>query len=81
MGEVTKRACPDCETVTRAECVARHMLLDESMEECCERLDKKDVQDARNEGRLEVQTKLLWGIFGIGAAQFFVNIFTMYVPK
>lgn len=81
MTEAVKKDCTDCEPVTRAECNARHGRLREEMDDCCERLDQKDVQDAKNEGRMEVQTKLLWGIFGTLAAQLVVNIFTMYVPK
>lgn len=65
-----------CKTfVTQLECQQLHEKVDERMDDHEDRLNKKDVSDAKRDGVSEVQTKLLWGIFAVGAGSFFVNLF------
>lgn len=81
MADVARKECENCNAVSQKECQEYR----EAFQQCVgaheTRLDQKDIRDAKNEGIAQVQTKLLWGIFGVGAASFFMNLFGAYMIK
>ena len=73
--------CNVCNPVTQEQCSKYRSEFQGYVDEYEDRLNQKDVADARRDGQMEVQIKLLWGIFGFVGAQFFVNLFNSGIIK
>lgn len=68
--------CVSCNPVTQEQCQQYRESQDK-------RTTDNEIKTARNEGIMSVQTKLLFGIFAIGGASFFVDLFNVHIiiPK
>lgn len=62
---MTEDKCRAVKHVSQAECKDYRESFSCELDSYDERLNKKDVADARAGGVAEIQTKLLWGIFGV----------------
>ena len=62
--------CLKCNPVTQEQCQLHRDKFQCALDEHAESLHEKEVRDAKNEGIQEVQTKVLWGIFGVSVASF-----------
>ena len=63
--------CLKCNPVTQEQCQLHREDFQCTIEKHDEQLHAKDVRDAKCEGIQEVQTKVLWGIFGVSVLSFF----------
>ena len=62
--------CLECHPVTQEQCQKHRENFQCTLDDHTEQMRQKDIRDAKNEGIQEVQTKVLWGIFGVSVASF-----------